>query len=67
MNNVAEFLPFIIPLAIVEIVLLVYTIYHILTHYTYKRGTRLLWLVVAVVGMQFIGPILYFVLGKEDN
>lgn len=67
MNNVAEFLPFIIPLAIVEIVLLVYTIYHILTHDTYKRGTRLLWLVVAVVGMQFIGPILYFVLGKEDN
>lgn len=67
MNDVAEFLPFIIPLAIVEIVLLVYTIYHILTHDTYKRGTRLLWLVVAVVGMQFIGPILYFVLGKEDN
>ena len=67
MNNVAEFLPFIIPLAIVEIVLLVYTIYHILTHDTYKRGTRLLWLVVAVVGMQFIGPILYCVLGKEDN
>lgn len=67
MNDVAEFLPFIIPLAIVEIVLLVYTIYHILTHDTYKRGTRLLWLVIAIAGMQFIGPILYFVLGKEDN
>jgi len=46
--------------------LLAYTIYHILTHRTYKRGSRALWLAVALIGMQFIGPILYFLLGKED-
>lgn len=67
MNEVMEFLPFIIPVCVVEIVLLVYTIYHILTHDTYKRGTRALWLIIAIAGMQFVGPILYFVLGKEDN
>ncbi len=66
MNEITQILPFIIPLAIAEIGLLAYTIYHILTHKTYKRGNRTLWLVVAIVGMQFIGPILYFVLGKED-
>lgn len=61
-----EYLPFLIPLAIAEVVLLGYTLYHILTHAHYKRGTRGLWLVVAIVGMQFIGPVLYFLLGKED-
>ena len=61
-----EILPFLIPLVIVQLALLVYTLHHILTHDTYKRGNRLLWVVVAIVGMQFVGPILYFLLGKED-
>ena len=69
MNDLAtlkEFLPFIIPLVIVQFSLLGYTIYHILTHDHYKRGNRLIWMIVAIVGMQFIGPILYFILGKEE-
>lgn len=61
-----EFLPFLLPLAIAEFVLLGYTLYHILTHKHYKRGNRTLWLVVAIIGMEFIGPLLYFLLGKEE-
>lgn len=64
--NIQELLPFLIPLAIAEIVLLAITLRHILTHDHYKRGSRTLWLIVAIVGMEFIGPILYFILGKED-
>lgn len=66
MEQITEFLPFLIPLIIAEIVLLAATIRHILTHSTYKRGNRTIWLIVAIVGMQFWGPILYFLLGKED-
>lgn len=66
MPEVNEVLPFIIPLAIGELVLLAVTIHHILTHDTYKRGNRIMWLIIAIVGMEFIGPILYFTLGKED-
>lgn len=69
MNDLAtlkEFLPFIIPLVIVQFILLGYTIYHILSHDHYKRGTRTIWMIVAIVGMEFIGPILYFILGKEE-
>ncbi len=66
MNTITEMLPFLIPLVIVELALLGYTLWHILTHKNYKRGTRTLWLIVAVVGMNFIGPILYFVFGKEE-
>ena len=64
--NVNEMLPFIIPLVIAQFVLLAYTLYHILTHKNYKRGSRGLWLVVAIVGMGFVGPILYFLFGKEE-
>ena len=66
MPNLNEMMPLIIPLVIVQFILLAVTIVHILKHDAYKRGNRILWLVVAIVGMEFIGPILYFVFGKED-
>lgn len=66
MDNSMDVLPFLIPLAIAQFALLGYTLYHILTHKNYKRGNRTLWLVIAIIGMEFIGPILYFLLGKED-
>ena len=50
MPDIKEVLPFLIPLAIVEMILLAYTLYHILTHKTYKRGNRILWIVIAVEG-----------------
>ncbi|MBO5097295.1 MAG: PLDc_N domain-containing protein [Agathobacter sp.] len=67
MEQIMEFLPFLIPLVIVEFGLLAYTIYHILTHKHYKRGNRTLWLIVVIVLMNFVGPILYFLLGKEEE
>lgn len=67
MDKFMEFLPFLIPLMIVQFALLGYTLYHILTHKNYKRGNRTLWLVVAIIGMEFFGPILYFLFGKEDE
>lgn len=65
-EQIKELLPFLIPLIVIEFVLLGYTLYHILSHKKYKRGTRTLWLLVAIIGMQFWGPILYFLLGKEE-
>lgn len=67
MDEIMDLLPFIIPLIVLEIAVLGYTLYHILSHSNYKRGTRTLWIVVSIVFMNtFIGPILYFLLGKED-
>lgn len=66
LDKLIEFLPFIIPLIILQFVLLGYTLYHILTHQSYKRGSRTLWLAVTIVLMNFVGPILYFLLGRED-
>ena len=66
MNMLKEFMPFLIPLVIAQLVLIVITLRHILTHEHYKRGSRTIWFVITIVGMQFWGPVLYFLLGKED-
>ena len=62
-----EFIPFLVPLVIVQFALLGYTLYHILTHDYYKRGSRTLWLIITIALMNFVGPILYFLLGKEEE
>ena len=67
MPDLREMLPFLIPLAAAEFALLGYTLYHIMTHKTYKRGSRGMWIAVVLIGMQFIGPSLYCLLGREDN
>ena len=66
MDKLMEYLPLLLPLIILQFALLAYALYHILTHKRYRRGNRLLWMIVAIVGMEFIGPILYLILGKED-
>ena len=67
MDTLKEWLPFLIPLILVQMVLLIVTIRHILTHDHYKRGTRGMWLLIVIIGMEFIGPILYFLLGKGED
>lgn len=62
-----DLLPFLIPLAVVQFLLLFITLRHILTHKNYKRGSRALWLVITIIGMEFIGPVLYLLLGREDS
>ena len=66
MEQIMEFLPFLIPLVILQFALLGYTLYHILTHDSYKRGNRSLWLAITLVFMNYVGPIIYFVFGKKD-
>ena len=67
MTNITEYLPFLIPLIVVQILLLGYALYHILTHKNYKRGTRTLWLIICIALAGFVGPILYLALGREET
>ena len=68
MEKLIEFLPFIIPLIIAELAVAGYALYHIFTHSAYKRGSRALWVALTLIFMNsFIGPVLYFLLGREDS
>ncbi len=66
MDSIKDLLPILIPLIVLELILVIVTIRHICTHSNYKRGNRVIWIIVTIVGMEFIGPVLYFLLGKED-
>ena len=67
MDELMEYLPFLIPVVVVELILVVVALRDILTHENYKRGSRTTWIVITLVFMNFLGPILYFILGKEDE
>ena len=67
MDEIMEYLPFLIPLLILELALLGYSLYHIFTHDKYKTGSRTAWAVICIVLSGFIGPILYLALGREEK
>lgn len=64
--KIEEILPFLIPIVILEVILFGITLHHILTHEHYKRGNRSMWIIISIVGIAFLGPLLYFMIGKED-
>ncbi len=61
-----EYLPFFIPVAVIQLALLIAALVHILRHRTYKAGSRVLWILIVVL-INIIGPILYFTIGKGEE
>lgn len=66
MESLKEYLPFIIPIAVIEIGLMLTALIHVLTHKNYRFGNRILWGIIVVV-LGFIGPIAYFTIGKGED
>lgn len=69
MNNLdtlVEYLPFLIPLIILQYGLAIYAIMHIIKHPNYKFGNQVMWIIISLF-LSFIGPILYFMFGKGDD
>lgn len=66
MNNIAEYLPFLIPLAIAEIGLALFALIHVLRHPHYRFGNRIVWIFIVLL-IQFIGPAVYFAFGRGDR
>ncbi|MCL2197541.1 MAG: PLD nuclease N-terminal domain-containing protein [Defluviitaleaceae bacterium] len=54
------------PIVIIQLGLMIAALVHIFRHDNYKTGSRLIWVIV-VLCLNLIGPILYFVIGKEDE
>lgn len=67
LDQIKDYLPLLIPIVVIQFILLAYVLIHINTHKSYKRGTRTMWNIIAIVGMNYVGPILYFLLGKEED
>jgi hypothetical protein len=65
-EQIQPYIPFLIPLVIIQLGLMVAAVIHILRHKTYRVGNRAIWLVVSIL-VNFIGPVLYFAIGRGDE
>lgn len=65
MEGLTEYLPFLIPLIIVQISLQISALVHLLKHPNYRFGNKTIWILVVLLG-QIIGPIVYFAFGREE-
>lgn len=61
-----EYLPFVIPIVLLELGLMITALVHVLMHKKYRIGNRLLWVIIVVL-LQIIGPILYFTIGRSEE
>jgi hypothetical protein len=59
-----EFLPFIIPLVLLQLTLMIVALVDLIRREK-TRGPKWVWVLVILLG-ELIGPIIYFIFGRED-
>lgn len=65
MYELMEYLPFLIPLIIIQLILQIVALIHLLKHPNYRFGNKTIWIIVVLLG-QVLGPIVYFAFGREE-
>jgi hypothetical protein len=66
MDSVKEYLPFLIPIIIIELTLAITALVHVIKHPNYRFGNKVLWIIVVLL-IQIIGPVVYFVFGRGED
>lgn len=66
MDKIIQYLPFIIPIALIEVALMIISLVHITKHKHYRFGNRTFWVIVCVIP-NLIFPILYLTIGREEE
>lgn len=66
MEKLIEYLPFLIPIVVVELILALTALIHIVKHPHYRFGNKIMWVLIVVL-IQIIGPIIYFVVGRGED
>jgi len=64
--DLGQLIPLIIPLVLVQLGLMAFALYDLVRRKQVKGGSKWLWGIIIVV-VNIIGPILYFVLGREEE
>ncbi len=65
MEVIIEMLPFLVPLVVIELGLMVYALVDLARRDVVKGGRKWPWVLVIVV-FNFIGPIVYLFIGREQ-
>ncbi|MFA5543891.1 MAG: PLD nuclease N-terminal domain-containing protein [Bacilli bacterium] len=65
MPDLLEFLPVIIPLAIIQFGLMIFAVLDVLKRPKTKNLNQVIWLLIAIF-VSMMGPILYFTIGRGE-
>ncbi|CAH2717485.1 Negative regulatory protein YxlE [Neobacillus rhizosphaerae] len=65
MDTLANYLPIIAPILIIQLILLIVAIFD-LVRIEKTNGPKWLWVII-ILFINIIGPILYFVIGRKSN
>ena len=65
-DTVTEMLPFLIPLIIVEVALLVIALVDLVKREYVRGGNKVVWALVIVL-VNIIGPIIYLTIGRQER
>lgn len=66
MENLIKYLPFLAPIIVAELILVLTALVHIFKHPNYRFGNKIMWVLIVVL-FQIIGPIIYFVVGRGED
>jgi hypothetical protein len=64
--DLGQLIPLIIPIALIEIGLLAFALYDLLKRKRVKGGNKWVWGILIVI-VNIIGPILYLLVGREED
>lgn len=64
MENLASIIPYLIPILILQLGLMIFALLDLVRRER-TRGPKWLWALIIIIG-ELIGPIIYFVIGRED-
>jgi hypothetical protein len=65
LSEFQQYLPFLIPVIVIELALMIAALVDLIKR-AETRGPKWVWLLVIVL-FNFVGPIIYFVLGRRDE
>ena len=64
MEKITEYLPFLIPIILLQLGLMVFALWDLVRRER-TRGPKWLWAVVIILG-EILGPIVYLLVGREE-
>lgn len=63
---IQQYWPLLLPLVAIQFTLAIVALVHVLRHRSFRFGNTVVWAIVVMV-VSFIGPILYFTIGKAEE
>lgn len=66
MKEIIPYIPMLLPIILIHLILAAVALIQILKHGNYRGSNRWIWCAV-VLFIQIVGPIIYFLAGRDDT